>query len=175
LKATDVKEIIIRVTEDAVSHSGWSPYIPAGLTAAQMHMGFCVAMKLIEGEVFVDQMIEDNIARPDLVDLANRVKVVRNQEREQKGRMYARGTDVEVILKDGKTLKKTVDFYLGSHSRPLTADQMASKFRRLASKTLSPDNVKRIEEIVCGLERSSNVINLVKILQGTRDRAPVFV
>ena len=39
----------------------------ASLTAAQMHLGFCIAMKLIDGEVFVDHMVEENIARPDLL------------------------------------------------------------------------------------------------------------
>jgi len=47
LKAAEVEEIIVKVTQGVVSHHGWSPYVPNGLTAAQMHLGFCVAMQLI--------------------------------------------------------------------------------------------------------------------------------
>jgi aconitate decarboxylase len=166
LKAADVEQVTVRMTEDAVLHSFWWPYEPAGLTAAQMHLGFCIAMKLVEGEVFVDQMVEDNIARSDLLDLCSRVNVVRSQEREQKGRPFARGADVEVVLKNGKTLQKTVDHFLGSYQRPMTDEQMAAKFRRLASKTLSAHSVAELEGIVRNLQSAPTVANLVQALRG---------
>ena len=89
---------------------------PAGLTAAQMHLGFCIGMKLIDGDVFVDQMVEENIGRPDLLAFCERVDVIRDEEREKKGRAFARGADVEVVLKNGKMLRKTVDNFLGAIS-----------------------------------------------------------
>jgi aconitate decarboxylase len=171
LTADNVERITVRMTEDAVRHSFWTPYVPAGLTAAQMHLGFCIALKLIEGEVFVDQMVEENIARPDLLALCNRVDVVRDEEREKKGRPFARGADVEVILKNRKALRKTVDNFLGSYQRPMTDEQMAAKFRRLASKTLSTENVKELEGMVRNLEGAPSVANLVKVLQGEKPHA----
>jgi 2-methylcitrate dehydratase PrpD len=167
LKADDVERITVWMTEDALRHSFWSPYVPAGLTAAQMHLGFCIGMKLIDGEVFVDQMVEENIARPDLVDFANRVvNVLRSPEREQKGRAFARGADVEVVLKNGTTLRRTVDNFLGSYQRPMTDEQMAAKFRRLAAKALPQEKVALLEEIVQNLERASTVAGLVDTLKG---------
>jgi len=166
LDASDVDEVVVHVTEDAVRHSYWSPYKPAGLTGAQMHMGFCIAMMLIEGEVFVDQMIEENIARPDLVAFANRVKVLRSIEREQKGRAFARGADVEIRLKNGKTLRKTVDYYLGSYLRPLPNEQLAAKYRRLAAKSLSAGAVTEIESLVWNLEGAASVAPLANALHG---------
>ena len=168
LKAADVEHVTVAGTESVVSHSYWTPYVPAGSTAAQMHMGFCIATKLIEGDVFVDEMVEENIGRPDLVDLANRVTVVRDQEREKKGRPYARGANVEVKLKNGKSLKKTVDFYLGSYMRPMTHEQMATKFQRLASKTLPAKAVTELEGTVRSLESAPTVTQLIKVLQGDR-------
>ena len=174
LRAADVEQVTVRMTEDAVRHSFWSPYEPSGLTAAQMHLGFCIAMKLVEGEVFVDQMVEDNIARADLLELCNRVNVVRSQEREKQGRTFARGADVEVILKNGRTLQKKVDHFLGSYQRPMTDEQMAAKFRRLASKSLSREGVTELEEIIRNLEGSSTVSKLVKLMRG-QARSAAFV
>jgi aconitate decarboxylase len=165
LKAGDVESITIGVPEQTVVGCGWWPYVPKGLTAAQLHTGFCVATQLIEGDVFVDQMVEENIARPDLVDLANRVRNVRSVERERKGNDYRYGADVGVKLKNGKTLQKTVDFPIGSNLRPLTSEQMASKFRRLAAKALPVDKVAEIERIIWGLEREATVRPLIKGLQ----------
>jgi len=165
LKAADVDEVIVHATRATVSHGGWT-YVPTGLTSAQMNLGFCIAMLLTEGEVFVDQMVEENIARPDLVDLANRVKAVRNLNRELKGRNHARGADVEVRLKDGRVLSRTVDFFVGSHHRPMTESQIVAKFRKLASKTLPAESVASIEEIVWSLDKAPSMVQLATILRG---------
>lgn len=164
LKADHIATVNIALTESAVSHSYWTPYVPVDLLAAQMHIGFCVAMKLIDGEVFVEQMTDHNIGRPDLVAFANRVTVTRDLEREAQGRPYARGARVEVCLKNGQMLTKTVDFFLGSTRNPMSHEQMAAKYRRLASKTLSADKVSDIERLVGGLEQLTDVTPLIAAL-----------
>jgi 2-methylcitrate dehydratase PrpD len=165
LKAEDVDAISVAVTEQNVLGCGWYPYEPKGLTAAQLHTGFCVAMRLIEGDVFVEQMIEENIARPDLVTLANRVRSVRSIERERKSNEYRLGADVEVKLKNGRMLKKTVDFPPGSVQRPFSAEQMTAKFRKLARKALPDAQVARVEEVVWGLDQLSSVTPLTNALR----------
>lgn len=166
LKADDIERVTVWMTEDAVAHSFWTPYVPAGLTAAQMHLGFCIAMKLIDGEVFVDQMVEQNVSRPDLLEFTRRVNVLRNPEREKKGRPFARGADVEVVLKNGTTLTRTVDNFVGSYQRPMSDEQMAAKFRVLAAKALPADAVDRLERMVWTLEQVPSVRELVTTLQG---------
>ncbi|XAH22016.1 MmgE/PrpD family protein [Xylophilus sp. GW821-FHT01B05] len=168
LKAEDIEHITVQLTQDGVLHSFWTPYVPVDLTAAQMHLGFCIAMKLIDGEVFVDQMTADNIGRPELVAFANeRVSVVRNEARERKGRAFARGADVEVRLKDGRTLHKTVDNFLGSFQRPMSDEQMAQKYRRLARKSISAERTEEIENTVRHLEAAPSVRRLVELLRGS--------
>ena len=166
LKADDVERITVRMTQDAVKHSFWTPYEPTGLTAAQMHLGYCIGMQLLEGEVFVDQMVEENIARPDVLALCERVNVLRDEEREMKGRIYARGADVEVLLKSGKTLRKTVDNFLGSYQRPMSDEQMAVKYRRLAEKSISPESTRALEGLVRHLETVPSVTALIDLLRG---------
>ena len=173
LKAADVDRITFRMTDDAVKHSWWLPYEPVGLTAAQMHLGFCTALKLIEGEVFVDQMTEENMGRPDLLAFATKVDCQRDVEREKKGRAFARGADVEVVLKDGRVLNKVVDNFLGSWQKPMSDEQMAQKYRRLAAKSLAPEAVQELERLVRHLETVPATTALVQILQGEKPRAAV--
>jgi aconitate decarboxylase len=170
LKPEDVEEIVVHATQATVSHGGWS-YEPSGLTSAQMNLGFCVATMLVEGEVFVDQMVEANIARPDLIALARRVKAVRDPQREQQGRDHARGARVEVKLKDGRTVSKTVDFFIGSHHRPLSNEQVLAKFRKLARNTLPLSACDRIEELVWSVDRLDSVVELSRVLRGTKSAA----
>jgi 2-methylcitrate dehydratase PrpD len=168
LHAANVDSITVGMTEAAVKHGGWHPYVPSGLTAAQMHVGFCIAVQLIEGEVFVDQMVEQNVGRPDLVDLANRIRAVRSAEREQK-RDYdfrpSRGANVEVKLRDGRTLRKTVDFRPGSDQRPLTDEQILRKYHRLAGKVLSETKRKALADHVLALDSASEISSLLTRLR----------
>jgi 2-methylcitrate dehydratase PrpD len=166
LKAADVERITFRMTDDAVKHSWWLPYEPVGLTAAQMHLGFCTALKLIEGEAFVDQMTDENMGRPDLLAFAKRVDCQRDVQREKKGRAFARGVDVEVVLKDGRVLHKTVDHFLGSWQKPMSDEQMAQKYRRLAARSLQPDAVRELEGLVRKLESVPAASALVRLLHG---------
>jgi 2-methylcitrate dehydratase PrpD len=166
LRAKDVEAITVAATDTTISHGGWWPYVPSGMTGAQMHIGFGIAMMLIEGDVFVDQMVDANVARPDLVELANRVKVIRDLEREKMPRAYRRGAEVEVRLTNGTVLRKTADFFIGTFERPMTDAQMSEKYRKLASKTFAADKVAEIESIVWRLERESSVANLADILRG---------
>jgi 2-methylcitrate dehydratase PrpD len=166
LKAADVERITFRMTDDAVKHSWWLPYEPVGLTAAQMHLGFCTALKLIEGEAFVDQMTDENMGRPDLLAFAKRVDCQRDVQREKKGRAFARGVDVEVVLKDGRVLHKTVDNFLGSWQKPMSDEQMAQKYRRLAARSLQPDAVRELEGLVRKLESVPAASALVRLLHG---------
>ena len=170
LKADDVERITFKMTDDAVKHSWWLPYEPVGLTAAQMHLGFCTAMKLIDGEVFVDQMVEENMGRPDLLAFAKRVDCLRDETREKRGRAFARGADVEVVLKDGRVIRKVVDHFLGSWQKPMSDEQMAVKYRRLAAKSLSAPNVDELERLVRNLETQPGVGGLVEILRGETPR-----
>jgi aconitate decarboxylase len=165
LKAADVERITVRMTQDAVKHSFWTPYEPTGLTAAQMHLGYCIGMQLLEGEVFVDQMVDTNIARDDVLALCSRVDVVRDEAREKKGRAYARGADVQVVLQDGRTLSKTVDNFLGSYQRPMSDEQMAVKFRRLAEKTLSPGRTRELERVIRNLETAPSAASVIELLR----------
>ncbi|MDP1538011.1 MAG: MmgE/PrpD family protein [Burkholderiales bacterium] len=166
LTADQVEAITIAATEAVVRQCGWHPYVPKGLTGAQHHAGFCVAMQLIEGDVFVDQMVVKNAARPDLVALANRVRLVRSVEREQKGNEYRHGADVEVVLKDGRVLRRTVDHPAGSHQRPLSSEQVVRKFRRLASKSLPQQRVDEVEGVVRNLENLPAAA-LTRVLHGS--------
>ncbi len=164
-KAQDVDAVTVAYTEQNVLGCGWWPYEPKGLTAAQLNTGFCIATRLVEGDVFVEQMIEDNIARPDLVELANRVRCVRSVERERRGNDYRLGADVEVKLKDGRVLKNTVDFPPGSVQRPLSTEQMTAKFRKLARKAIDGAQIAKIEELVWNLDGLADTGPLIAALR----------
>ena len=61
-------------------------------------------------------------------------------------------------------LRKVVDNFLGSWQKPMTDEQMAVKYRRLAAKSLAPESVKELERLVRGMESQPTVERFVRIL-----------
>lgn len=159
----EVDEIVVRATQTAISHGIWH-YEPNGLTAAQMNMGFGIAMQMIEGETFVDQMVDANIARPDLIALSHKVRGERDEARENAPRRFHRGAEVTIRTRDGRALTKTVDFYVGSHHRPLGDEQVLAKFRSLGIRAFGMPVLNRIEDLVWTLEGLGDLAELNHLL-----------
>lgn len=168
LKAADVAEIDIGLTEAQIKKSVWHPYVPNGMMAAQFHLGFCTALLLIEGNVFVDQMVEDNIGRADIIELANRIRGFRSLEREQRGHQFRKGADVTVRLRNGKTLQKTIEDRPGSQRLPLTSEESSAKYRQLAGKVLDDRQLAELEDTVNSLESATDLTRLLALLRTSR-------
>lgn len=156
ITADDVEEIIVKATQATISHGIWH-YEPIGLTAAQMNLGFGIAMQIIEGQTFVDEMVDANVARPDLMALAHKVRGERDEARERAPRNLHRGAEVEIRTKDGRSLSKVVDFFVGSHHRPLRDEQITAKFRTLGVQAFALPVLEQIEDQVWALEKQANV------------------
>lgn len=163
LKAEDIAEVIVKATQATISHGIWY-YEPVGLTAAQMNLGFGIALQVIEGETFVDQMVLGNVARDDLMALARKVRGQRDEAREAAPFKFHRGAEVEIITTDGRHLSKVVDFFVGSHHRPLSDDQIMAKFRTLGSKAFAMPVLNAIEDIVWDLEAAADLSLLNRLL-----------
>src|SRR3954469_17775451 len=73
--ATDVERIVVHGSQVTADHVGWK-YQPAGMTAAQLNLPFCVATLLLEGDCFVEQFQPGAERDPQRVALADRVTVL---------------------------------------------------------------------------------------------------
>jgi aconitate decarboxylase len=160
--AGDIEAIVVRTSEYQKLHSGWD-YKPSTVMAAQMNMQYCIAALVVEGEVFVDQFVEEKIARPDLLALVSRVRVEVDAEINALPPHY-RTSDVELVTRDGKSFRARRDFFRG-HARNLPSWQdIEDKFRLLAGRVLPASQVNEIVDFVAHLEDSANVADLAKLL-----------
>ncbi len=148
-------EVVTRVKVMAsgvtVHHVGW-PYRPAGVTAAQMNLAYCVAVTLLDGECFVDQFADRRLIDPAVIALAGRVNVEEDPAITALGPDARHHVKIEVTLSDGRILFTERRHARGSDSHPLDVEEVRRKFRLLAGKVLSPDQVQVLEERVAHLE-----------------------
>ena len=161
--ADDVVRILVRGSRVTMDHVGW-PYVPRGMTSAQLNLPYCVATLLLDGDVFVDQFTEDKIADPDRIRIAAKVEVAEDPEITARGSTYRHMVHVSVELKDGIRLDETVEAPRGSEASFATADDVIAKFSKLASRRIPGARVEQIVDQVMQAERKPSAAALVRLL-----------
>lgn len=155
----EVERIDVVTSEYQVLHSGW-PYVPGTVMTAQMNMGYCVAVLLMQGQVFVDQFDEAFLADPTILDFAGRVHVVADKAQDHKDRT----AQVTVHLRQGASLSATCKAPRGHPDNPPRWSDIEAKFRALAGKVLPEAQCDRIVEIVASVETMEDVGELAPLL-----------
>jgi 2-methylcitrate dehydratase PrpD len=163
--AEDVDRIVVHGSQVTMDHVGWK-YEPQGLTSAQLNLPYCVATLLLDGDCFVDQFTEDKVADPDRMRVAEKVHVAHDPAITAKGSKFRHMVRVEVFLKDGTRMERTVEAGRGNEKNfPGEAD-VVEKFEKLASHVLPRDQLARIRDWVLDLDRQPDAAELPRLLAG---------
>jgi aconitate decarboxylase len=162
----DLAKIVVHGSQVTMDHVGWK-YVPQGLTSAQLNLPFCVATLLLEGDVFVDQFPESCVADPKRMALAELVEVQHDPEITGRGSTFRHMVRVEVHLKDGKRMERTVEAARGSEHKFASEADVVAKFEKLARHTLPQSRVEQIRDAMLGLERLDDAGRIATLLQTT--------
>jgi len=164
--ADDVAHVQVQGSRATLDHVGW-PYVPQGMTAAQLNLPYCVATLLLDGDVFVDQFTEAKLADPARMRIAGLVAVAEDPAITARGAGYRHMVHVTVTLRDGTTLKETVEAPRGSEQSFATPDAVIAKFTKLASKRIPPAQVDAIIGQVMHAENLKSAASLAHLLAAT--------
>ena len=164
--AEDVANILVRGSRVTMDHVGW-PYVPQGMTSAQLNLPYCIATLLLDGDVFVDQFTEDKVADPDRMRIAALVGVAEDPAITARGARYRHMVHVIVSLRDGTRLEETVEAPRGSEDVFASAEDVIAKFRKLASRRIASAQVDRITAQVMDAERIESAASLARLLAAT--------
>lgn len=156
--ADDVEAIVIETTETVNVHCGW-PYVPNGETiAAQMNLPFTAAVTLIDGTAFIDGYTDARLTDPQLLQLAERVKVVTAPDLDALGKDEMRAVRVTVTTKSGASHTESVTYRSGHWKNPIPDQDMTAKFRNLAGRVISGEAAQSIETTVLALEQHADPV-----------------
>jgi aconitate decarboxylase len=159
----DVERIVVHGSRATVEHVGW-PYVPDGITAAQLNLPFCVATLISAGEVFVDQFDTTQVVDPGRMALAARVRVLEDPDITARGATHRHMVRVELLLKDGTTLTETVDAPRGSERQFAGEAEVVGKYETLAGKGLSPAKAAALRDAVLEMDRLEDARHLLALL-----------
>lgn len=161
--AGDVEKIIVHGSQATVDHVGWK-YRPQGMTSAQMNLPFCIATLLIEGDVFVEQFTDAAIVDPKRIAFTEKVVVQNDPQITAKGGKFRHMVRVEVFLKDGTHMERTVETSRGSEKRFAPDKDITAKFEKLVKHALPEAQMHELRDTVLNLEKLDDASLIAKLL-----------
>ncbi len=130
----DIDRVVAGISRVVLTQTGF-PYRVSTVLNAQMSLRYNVAVAVIDGQALLDQFTEERIRDPRVVDLAQRVDVEIDPEMDAVyPRLYA-GV-ITVNTRDGRRLRRRVDYSKGMPENPMSLDEVRQKFRSLAGLAL---------------------------------------
>jgi aconitate decarboxylase len=104
--AADVERVEVSLPEGSFKAVGF-PYRPATVATAQLNLRYCLAVMLLDGQVFRQQFGEQRLARPDVMELVGRIQVVHDPALDDPALgPKPRDTIVRITLGDGRVLER---------------------------------------------------------------------
>lgn len=162
----DVEKIVVHGSQVTMDHVGWK-YEPQGLTSAQLNLPYCVATWLLDGDCFVDQFTEDKVADPERMRVAEKVQVAHDAQITAKGSKFRHMVRVEVFLKDGTRLERTVQAGRGNERDFASESDIVEKFDKLALHVMARPQAERIRDWVLGMDKQADAAELPRLLAKT--------
>ena len=161
----DISAIVVHGSQVTVDHVGW-PYQPQGLGSAQLNLPFCIATLLLEGDVFVDQFTDDVVDDARRIALSKKVSVVHDPAITGRGSNFRHMVRVDVHLKNGTKLSRTVEAPRGSEQSFASERDVVQKFKKLATHAVSDAHADNVVNLVLGADKIGHAEQIAQALVG---------
>ncbi len=143
-----IRRIRVKVSSTGCAMAGRG-YQQDNVTSAQLSIPYGVAVALSGGEGDVGDYTPQQVARLDLFELARKVEVSPSEEMDRlRATEHKVAGEVTVEWTDGTTTQEYVEDPKGSRLHPLTTDELAKKFRRLAGSAIGPGPAERLVDFI---------------------------
>jgi len=163
LRAEDVVAVECRVgrpTTEVLIHTR-----PRTGLEGKFSMQYCLAAALLDQRIGLLSFSDEKVRRPAAQQLCERITMTLHPEAERQGTDgEALPVTVTVTHKDGRTLAAQVQYPKGHPANPLSPIAMQEKFEDCAFGVLERPDIRRVIELVQGLECVADIGALMDVL-----------
>jgi aconitate decarboxylase len=163
LVAAEIDHIDVELSHAVYHHGWWPPERPLTPTEAQMHVGFALAVGVLDGAALIEQYAPSRIDADDVWALLPRISAHHNEAFDALGAVGRGQTRLEIRFTDATSLESS-QFAAKSALAPLTNDEVVAKYRQLTAEVLGTDRQARIERLVLSLDEMNDISPLVDAL-----------
>ncbi|MBU1291011.1 MAG: MmgE/PrpD family protein [bacterium] len=159
----EVKEVLVETTtRGADILSDPSKYKPTTKETADHSLPYCIAVAVAKGNVLPSDFEEDALRDPLVWSLLDKIKVVANPEIDA---LFPKVKRAIVTIKTPQgEFKKQEDFAKGQPERPLSDEEIISKFKANSEKKISSSRMEDIIKATKELENIDEIGEYMKLL-----------
>ena len=163
LDPKEVKEILVETTtRGADILSDPSKYNPTTKETADHSLPYCIAVAVAKGNVLPSDFEEDALRDPFIWSLLGKIKVIANPEIDA---LFPKAKRAIVTIKTSKgEYKKQEDFAKGQPERPLSEEELISKFKANSEKKISTFRMENIIKVTHELESIDEIGKYMELL-----------
>ena len=135
---------------------------PQNVVDTQFSMPWQAAIALIDRKIDTETFTEENLHRPDVRKLMEKVEWVIDEEFERRYPEHY-SSAVEVTMADGTVYEAVVDDPKGDWRNPVTQEQLEAKFRTVATREISEAQAQAIVDLVTNMEQVEDIGQLFEL------------
>jgi 2-methylcitrate dehydratase PrpD len=160
LRADQVESIEVELAKHAYERLVFQ--IPRTGLEGKFCMGYLLGRAMINGKVSLDDFTDAAVREPPMVDFAKRVHITLNSALTDSSEI--RPSNVEIRLKDGRTLSRYVEYSKGGPQAPLSLQELQAKFSDCAKRVIDSGPMGAVVEYVGKLDSLEDVRPLCRLL-----------
>jgi len=159
----EVKEVLVETTtRGADILSDPSKYKPTTKETADHSLPYCIAVAIAKGNVLPSDFEEEALHDSFVLSLLNKIKVVANSQIDS---LFPKVKRAIVSIKTSKGVyKKQEDLAKGQPKRPLSNEELISKFKANAKRKISSQRMEDIIKATKELENVENIEEYIRLL-----------
>ena len=166
LTADDVARISVGCGHMTYVHTAW-PYKPAGVTAAQMNMFHGLAVMALHRDASAGQYQDALLSDPAVLAFIPRITAYEDAGLEAMGAAYRHACRMEVVTRDGRTLRHECLVRRGSPEDPVGQEAVVRKFAGNVRDILSPAEAAQLRDLTLRFDELENTNAVTRLLRRT--------
>ncbi len=168
LDPAEIAQVRVALPEGSYRSVGF-PYQPTTITSAQLNLQYCLAIMLLENDVFVEQFTEEKIKSPAVLDLIRRIEVVYDPSLDHApGGTISRETRIVVTLRDGRELAATGVTRGTTEDDAVSREEIIAKFRKTSRGALDEAAADRLIALCDRLDELTDARELLTLMPAAR-------
>ncbi|MFQ6028971.1 MAG: MmgE/PrpD family protein [Dehalococcoidia bacterium] len=136
---------------------------PENMLSAKFSIPYAVATAMVKGRTGADAFYQEQVADPEIKELARRVEVLADPEMNLRRFDYP-AARVTVTLQDGRSFDESVTAHRGDSHNPRTSEELLGKFVSLAGETLGEERTQQVINTVDRLDTLGDIRELTGLL-----------
>lgn len=154
-RAEEIARVDVALSQPHYSHGWWDLKRPTDPVSAQMHVGYALAVGILDNAALVDQYAPTRINRDDLWRVLPRVHA-RHEPSFDANAVATLQSETTISFVDGSIERQHIDL-ARSFTSPLTRPEAITKFHHLAGRVMPASRREMIQTLILNIDRLESI------------------